>query len=397
MTSAIRPTPRPASHRPPATATPTIASIQAKFAATRLELGEAIIEKEPEVDMLLTALVAQEHALIISPPGAAKSLLGASLARWFGCRPFYYCLNKFTEPNELFGQYSIKHLKDDRYHRLTADMLPEAEIATLDEIWKCSSAIANTVLTILNERTFKNGTEDVCCPLRMLMAFSNEWPTAENGGKELGALFDRFLFRKSAKYVVSEEGEQALLWRKDHTPHLSTTLTLAELDMATAAAGDLPWSEDAMAALGTLLKELRNKAKIFPSDRRKVKSPKAVQAYAFLAGATCVEPEHLAILEHVLWDDPAEQPGKCAEVVARVANPIGPQIARCRTDMQAVLRDYDPRDRKSVGYAVSALGEIHTKLAKWASDPRANALQARVTHEIAGINLKSASDIHGMV
>ena len=67
--------------------------------------------------------------------------------------------------------------------------------AFADEIFKAGSSILNTMLRILNERTFENGDGQFRkVPLAMCVAASNEWP-GDDGGKELGALFDRFLLR----------------------------------------------------------------------------------------------------------------------------------------------------------------------------------------------------------
>ena len=65
-------------------------------------------------------------------------------------------------------------------------------MAFVDEIFKANSAILNTLLTILNERLFDNGSERVRVPLLCMVGASNELPESE----ELDALYDRFLFRK---------------------------------------------------------------------------------------------------------------------------------------------------------------------------------------------------------
>src|SRR5438128_354062 len=153
--------------------------VRAKFQTTRRELAAALIERDEEVDVVLTALIAQEHPLFVGVPGTAKSLLLDSVMGWMGGRRFTILLTKFSTPEELFGPVSVAGLKEDRYRRITAGRLPEADGCFLDEVFKGSSAILNTLLRVLNERTFDNGGEAVPVPLRLCVAASNEWPQAQ--------------------------------------------------------------------------------------------------------------------------------------------------------------------------------------------------------------------------
>lgn len=111
------------------------ANVQAKFAAARAAMNAALIERGDEIDLILTALVAREHCLLVGPPGTAKSQLADSLlALMGGAKGFSILFNKFTVPEEVFGPISIQGLKSDVFRRITTGKLPEAEIAFLDEI-----------------------------------------------------------------------------------------------------------------------------------------------------------------------------------------------------------------------------------------------------------------------
>ena len=98
--------------------------------------------------------------------------------------------------------------------------LPDADVAFVDEIFKAqnqqrrmaertpdaccaqaNSSILNSLLTLLNERAYDNGSRRCPVPLVCLIGASNELPESE----ELDALYDRFMIRKyvTAARVVS--------------------------------------------------------------------------------------------------------------------------------------------------------------------------------------------------
>jgi MoxR-like ATPase len=370
---------------------PEVCPAQEKFLTTRKELSAALIERDEEVDLALTALVAQEHLLLVGPPGCAKSLLLDSLMSWLHARRFSILLTKFSVPEEVVGPISLAALKEDRYRRVTTGKLPEAEMAFIDEIWKASSAILNTLLKILNERVFENDGELVKVPLKLCLAASNEWPPPESS-KELSALLDRFLFRKTVRPIVSGAGRQRLLWHRDHIPKLSTSLTPAEVEQAHADALRLPWTDQSKEMFETILRELAREG-VQPGDRRQYKSVAACQAFAYVSGNDCVEPENLEVLAHVLWDERTEQPEKVAQVVAKIANPTGMRINQLLLECEQVLTATDVRQLAQAATATAKLQEIDKKLGALKGDDRLERARSYVREQIKRIKLASIEAI----
>ena len=374
-------------------AKPEICPIQEKFRTTRRELSASLIERDDEIDIVLTSLICQENPLLVGPPGVAKSLLLDSLMQWMNGRRFSILLTRFSTPEEIFGPISVSGLKEDRYERITNGKLPEADVAFIDEIFKASSAILNTLLRILNERTFDNGNgRTLKIPLKMCLAASNEWPNNQDGGKELNALFDRFLLRKTVRPILSTAGRHRLLWTRDHTPKLSTRISPKEIDQAHHDAMKLSWSTDAKEAMDHILREL-TKEGIQPGDRRQFKSINAAQAFAYLNGAHRVEPEHLEVLSHILWDAPEEQPQKVAQVVAKIANPIGMKVNQHLVEVEQILKDTNVKHLSEAATALTKLHEIERQLQSLDGDPRADKARAYVKEQIKSIKLASLEEI----
>ena len=363
-------------------------ALHAKFAAARKALSSALIERDDEIDLALTALLAGEHLLLVGPPGCAKSLLLDSLLSWTGGTKFSILLTKFTTPEECLGPISLSALKADKYVRVTAGKLPEAEFAFLDEIFKASSAILNVMLRLLNERTFDAGDGGVKpVPLRLCVAASNEWPAPETG-KELAALFDRFVLRAAVSPIRSRAGRERLLWTADHTPKLAEKITPVEIDEARTLAAALPWSNEAKEALEAILTELAKEG-IRPGDRRQFKTVGVVRSFAFLNGAARVEPEHLEVAQHCLWDSPEEQPQKVAQIIARIANPTGMRVTQLLLEVEEVLAATDPRNLADAAKAAAKLGEIDRQLSGLSGNGRVEKARTYLKEQLKKLKLAS--------
>lgn len=330
--------------------------IPAEFQDLRLTLGASLIEREAEIEAALLGLVAREHVLLVGPPGTAKSALSSSITKAIDrAGAFSVLLTKFTTPEELFGPIMLSALREDRYERNLTGYLPRAHIAFIDEVWKASSAILNTLLTVLQERIYDNGGARVACPLRLAIAASNEWPSAEDG-QELGAIFDRFLIRRVVK-PVSPSNRARLLY--DVLPAVERVIDLDTIDQAADSASKLPVSDAAREILGKILDELAA-AGIRPGDRRSRKAVGVARAAAWLDGAAEVLPPHLECLSDVLWSSP-EQVEQTNEIVTRLSNPVGSEIVKLLREVQEILGSLTDTPTKLEGS--KKLGALKTTVA----------------------------------
>lgn len=252
-------------------------------------LSERFVARRAVLEAVVMGLIAREHVLLIGPPGTGKSAVVDAIARTIEARRFEYLIGRFTEPSELFGALDLNALKDGQVRPVTDGMLPEAEIAFLDEIFLGSTAILNSLLKILNERTYRRGAFSVKTPLLSCVAASNALPD----DPALAAFADRFLMTLFVDPVGEHELTGLLRAGWDEAreraplpplgPGVVGLLHEASLDV------DLTPVHEAYAHL---VRKVRLTGAVL-SDRKIVKAQKLIAVAAVLRGAATAGPEDL--------------------------------------------------------------------------------------------------------
>lgn len=255
----------------------------------------SMVGREQIAELMILAAIAKEHLLIIGPPGTAKSAVVRRVAQTLGGRYFEYLLGRFTEPNELFGPVDFVKLREGTVETNTAGMLPEADIAFLDEVFLGSTAILNTLLGVLNERQFRRGHTKLQVPLRICVGAANDLPD----DSALSAFADRFLLHLFVMPVPDHQLELLLSngWHADNQ-NIQHCADLSDLDLLSTAVNQIDLS-DVQGLLANGIRQLR-KAGIELSDRRIVKSQRLIAAAAVIAGRTTASEADLWPLIYVI-------------------------------------------------------------------------------------------------
>ncbi|MFK7106762.1 AAA family ATPase [Flavobacterium oreochromis] len=265
-----------------------------------LQVKQVFVGKNEIIDLLGIALVARENAFLFGPPGTAKSAIVRELSnRISGGKNFEYLLTRFTEPNEIFGPFDIRKLKEGELMTNTEGMLPEASVVFLDEIFNANSAILNSLLMALNEKIFKRGKETKKLPALMFVGASNALPEDE----ALAALLDRFLIRVKCDYVNPDLLLEVLLagWnQQNQNVSEKVTISVDTIQELQALCKQVDLTVIRQAFI-EVIHVLRNTG-IKVSDRRAVKLQNLIAASAVLCGRDKAIISDLWVLKFI-WDN----------------------------------------------------------------------------------------------
>ena len=289
--------------------------MQTKFLQIEQELNSCYLERKEVIHGLLIGLLTKQHILLLGPPGTAKSMIANDLCSRIGGQYFQWLLSRTSTPEELFGPISLKALENDSYSRVTKNKLPEANVAFIDEIFKCNSAVLNTMLSVLNERVFFNDGAPMNVPLEMAVGASNELPEDR---EELGALWDRFLLRYVVGYIRDPRNFEKLLAMGAST-NTKTEITEQELQQARVEVEAVD-----ITRIIPKIQELRQKIgelNIPVSDRRWRQALSLIKAQTWLAGKKQASDEDLEILTAALWVEQG-QVQQVRQAIMSLANPL---------------------------------------------------------------------------
>lgn len=355
------------------------------------EMNRGIYEKETEISLSLLAALAGESIILLGPPGVAKSMVARQLKTAFrDAQSFEYLMSRFSTPDEIFGPVSIQKLKtSDTYERAMEGYLPTADVVFLDEIWKAGPAIQNTLLTVINEKNFRNGNREMHLPLKLLVAASNELPAK---GEGLEALWDRFVIRIESRPIKLEKNFRAMLLDShadflgptDFTDFSGFTGGLGHADFAdNADFSDLKitseeyaeWTEridkigvkiEVLDAISAIRKSLRavnvdeaaERRNIYVSDRRWKNIVRLLRTSAFMQDREEVDICDLLPIYHCLWQEPEERDAIRNIVIRALFSPFADKLVEMKNALAEDIKYHRVRRNPEDGRDYE--GEIET-------------------------------------
>ncbi len=346
------------------------------------EMNWGIYEKETEMSLSLLAALAGESIILLGPPGVAKSMVARQLKTAFReAQSFEYLMSRFSTPDEIFGPVSIQKLKtSDTYERAVEGYLPTADVVFLDEIWKAGPAIQNTLLTVINEKIFRNGNREMHLPLKLLVAASNELPAK---GEGLEALWDRFVIRIESRPIKLEKNFRAMLL-ESHADFSGSTGILGHADFAdNADFSDLKitaeeyaeWAEkickigvkeEVLDAISAIRKSLRavnvdeaaERRNIYVSDRRWKNIVRLLRTSAFMQDREEVDICDLLPIYHCLWQEPEERDAIRNIVIRALFSPFADKLVEMKNALAEDIKYHRVRRNPEDGRDYE--GEIET-------------------------------------
>lgn len=368
------------------------------------EMNRGIYEKETEISLSLLAALAGESIILLGPPGVAKSMVARQLKTAFrDAQSFEYLMSRFSTPDEIFGPVSIQKLKtSDTYERAMEGYLPTADVVFLDEIWKAGPAIQNTLLTVINEKIFRNGNREMHLPLKLLVAASNELPAK---GEGLEALWDRFVIRIESRPIKLEKNFRAMLLDShadflgptdftDSTDFSGFTGGLGHADFAdNADFSDLKitseeyaeWTEridkigvkiEVLDAISAIRKSLRavnvdeaaERRNIYVSDRRWKNIVRLLRTSAFMQDREEVDICDLLPIYHCLWQEPEERDAIRNIVIRALFSPFADKLVEMKNALAEDIKYHrvrrSPEDGRDYEGEIENLSDGLTSLEK---------------------------------
>ena len=272
------------------------------------KLSEGLYEKDEVIALTFLCALAGKSVFLYGPPGTAKSLIVRRIASAFKDSTYFgQLMNRFTTPEDVFGPVSLSKLKEDKFERQTEGYLPKADFVFLDEIWKSSPAILNTLLTIINEKVYRNGSVEEKVPLKALVSASNETPPK---GQGLEAMYDRFIMRLFVDTAKDVDNFVRLISDKDVAFDASFNddekISTQYLEELKSIIEDIKVPENVLNIICSIKDEIYeynkgNNETIYISDRRWKNIVYILKTAAYFCDREEILPVDCFLISHCIW------------------------------------------------------------------------------------------------
>lgn len=280
-----------------------------KMREIKQQIASVIVGQECTVDLVLTTILANGHALLEGVPGVAKTLLARLVSRLIDADFSRVQFTPDLMPSDVLGT-TVFNMKTNAFdfHRgpIFADMV------LVDEINRAPAKTQSALFEVMEERQITiDGTTYKMGDLYTILATQN--PVEQEGTYKLPeAQLDRFLVKITMGYPSLEEevnilerhhSNAALVKLDDIKPVITRDELLALRRLTSSVFVD----PTLLRYIATIIQQTRTSKAVYlgASPRASVAMMQASKAYALLQGRDFITPEDIKfvapyVLQHRL-------------------------------------------------------------------------------------------------
>ncbi len=268
-----------------------------KMAQVRAEVGSVVVGQQITVELLLTTILANGHALLEGVPGVAKTLLARLTAKLIDAEFSRVQFTPDLMPSDVLGT-TVFNMKSNEFDFHRGPVF--ADIILVDEINRAPAKTQSALFEVMEERQVTiDGTTYPMGDLYTILATQN--PVEQEGTYKLPeAQLDRFLMKITLDYPSLEE-EVMILERHNADTRLAKldevrpVVTADELLKFRQLVTKIYIEPSLLRYIATVVQQSRTDKRIFlgVSPRGSVAMLQSAKAYALLQGRDFVTPEDI--------------------------------------------------------------------------------------------------------
>lgn len=280
-----------------------------KMNELKQHIASVVVGQECAVDLILTTILANGHALIEGVPGVAKTLLARLVSRLIDADFSRVQFTPDLMPSDVLGT-TVFNMKTSEFHFHRGPVF--ADMILVDEINRAPAKTQAALFEVMEERQVTvDGSTHKMGELYTILATQN--PVEQEGTYKLPeAQLDRFLVKITIGYPTFEEevdilgrhhANSALVKLEDIKPVITRNELLALRKLMNSVFVD----QALLQYIAQVVQQTRTSKAVFlgASPRASVAMLQASKAYALLQGRDFVTPEDIKfvapyVLQHRL-------------------------------------------------------------------------------------------------